>query len=163
MTVYFLGSKGFCTYACPYGGFFGIADRVAPGRIRVTDACNECGHCTAVCTSNVIVHAEVKQYGMVVDPGCMKCMDCVSVCPTNAAVLWLWQAPNGRKDGWMVLDPSKTYSLSWPQEIFAVTAFAASLFAVWDVYQLVPMLMALGIAAVTAFVAIMSMRLVGSD
>ena len=69
MTVYFLGSKGFCTYACPYGGFFSIADKLAPGRIRVTDACNECGHCTATCTSNVLVHAEVKQYGMVVDPG----------------------------------------------------------------------------------------------
>ena len=53
MTVYFLGSKGFCTYACPYGGFFVLADKVAPGKIRVTDACNQCGHCTAVCTSNV--------------------------------------------------------------------------------------------------------------
>src|SRR5207244_4171 len=84
MTVYFLGNKGFCTYACPYGGVFGLVDKVAPGRIRVTDACEECGHCTAVCTSNVIVHAEVKKYGMVVDPGCMKCMDCVSVCPNDA-------------------------------------------------------------------------------
>src|SRR5262249_16310157 len=27
MTVYFLGQKGFCTYACPYGGFFGLADK----------------------------------------------------------------------------------------------------------------------------------------
>src|SRR5829696_1004588 len=84
VTVYFLGQKGFCTYACPYGGFFSLADKVAPGKIRVTDACNQCGHCTAVCTSNVLVHAEVKQYGMVVDSGCMKCMDCVSVCPTDA-------------------------------------------------------------------------------
>ena len=84
VTVYFLGSKGFCTYACPYGGVFGIADKVAPGRIRVTDDCNECGHCTAACTSNVIVHAEVKEFGMVVDPGCMKCMDCISVCPNDA-------------------------------------------------------------------------------
>src|SRR5215203_4903061 len=84
MTVYFLGQKGFCTYACPYGGFFSLADRVAPGKIRVTDDCNQCGHCTAVCTSNVLVHAEVKQYGMVVDSGCMKCMDCVSVCPNDA-------------------------------------------------------------------------------
>ncbi len=84
MTVYFLGSKGFCTYACPYGGFFGVADKIAPGRIRVTDACNQCGHCTATCTSNVLVHAEVKQFGMVVDPGCMKCMDCISVCPNDA-------------------------------------------------------------------------------
>ena len=84
MTVYFLGQKGFCTYACPYGGFFGLADKLSPGKIRVTDACNQCGHCTATCTSNVLVHAEVKQYGMVVDPGCMKCMDCISVCPNDA-------------------------------------------------------------------------------
>ena len=37
--VYFLGSKGFCTYACPYGALFGLVDKVAPGSIRVTDAC----------------------------------------------------------------------------------------------------------------------------
>jgi len=61
MTVYFLGQKGFCTYACPYGGFFGLADKLSPGKIRVTPACNQCGHCTATCTSNVLVHAEVKQ------------------------------------------------------------------------------------------------------
>ena len=72
VTVYFLGQKGFCTYACPYGGFFGLADKFSPGKIRVTPACNQCGHCTATCTSNVLVHAEVKQYGMVVDPGCMR-------------------------------------------------------------------------------------------
>ncbi len=83
-TVYFLGSKGFCTYGCPYGGFFGPADLVAPGKIRVNDNCHQCGHCTAVCTSNVRVHEEVHTYGMVVDPGCMKCLDCVSVCPNNA-------------------------------------------------------------------------------
>src|SRR4030095_3835874 len=37
VTVYFLGSKGFCTYACPYGGFFVLADKVAPGRLRGYD------------------------------------------------------------------------------------------------------------------------------
>ena len=63
VTVYFLGQKGFCTYACPYGGFFGLADKFSPGKIRVTPACNQCGHCTATCTSNVLVHAEVKHTG----------------------------------------------------------------------------------------------------
>ncbi len=149
MTVYFLGAKGFCTYGCPYGGFFGVADKIAPGKIRVTDACNECGHCTAVCTSNVIVHAEVKQFGMVVDPGCMKCMDCVSVCP-NDALYFGFGKPSVAVSG----SVKKNYSLTWPEEIFAAAIFAASYFAVWDVYQLVPMLMSLGIAMVTTFIAV---------
>src|SRR5207244_13139649 len=82
--VYFLGAKGFCTYGCPYGAMFGGLDRFSPGRIVVSDACEQCGHCTATCTSNVLVHDEVRRFGMVVDPGCMKCLDCVSVCPKGA-------------------------------------------------------------------------------
>ena len=160
MTVYFLGQKGFCTYACPYGGFFGLADKVAPGKIRVTDACNQCGHCTATCTSNVLVHAEVKQYGMVVDPGCMKCMDCVSVCP-NDALYFGFGKPGimaGENRG-QSKGIARSYSLTWPEEIAGALIFAASLLAVWDVYQLVPMLMALGIAGVTTYVALRTWRL----
>ena len=155
MTVYFLGQKGFCTYACPYGGFFSLADRIAPGKIRVTDACNQCGHCTAVCTSNVLVHAEVKEYGMVVDQGCMKCMDCVSVCPTDALYFGFGKPAVG-----VPKTVKKNYSLSWAEEIAAAFVFAASFFAVWDAYQLGPMLMALGIATVTTFLAHRAWRLI---
>jgi tetratricopeptide (TPR) repeat protein/NAD-dependent dihydropyrimidine dehydrogenase PreA subunit len=154
MTVYFLGSKGFCTYACPYGGFFAVADRVAPGRIRVTDACHQCGHCTAACTSNVLVHAEVKAYGMVVDPGCMKCMDCVSVCPNDA--LYFGFGPPA------VAVPKslpKRYSLTWPEELLGAAVFVVSYWALWDVYQLVPMLMALGWATITTFVTVTMVRM----
>jgi tetratricopeptide (TPR) repeat protein/NAD-dependent dihydropyrimidine dehydrogenase PreA subunit len=154
MTVYFLGQKGFCTYACPYGGFFGVADRFAPGKIRVTDACNSCGHCTATCTSNVLVHAEVKQYGMVVDPGCMKCMDCVSVCPNDALYFGF-----GKPAAAVPKTIKKNYSLTWTEEIAGAILFLASFLAVWDVYQLVPMLMALGIATVTTFLAFRTWRL----
>jgi len=154
MTVYFLGSKGFCTYACPYGGFFSVADKIAPGKIRVTDACNQCGHCTATCTSNVLVHAEVKQYGMVVDTGCMKCMDCISVCPNDALYFGFGKPAVG-----VPKTISKNYSLTWPEEVLAGIVFFLSFMAVWDVYQLVPMLMALGIASVTTYLVLRSSRL----
>lgn len=154
MTVYFLGQKGFCTYACPYGGFFSLADKVAPGKIRVTDACEGCGHCTAVCTSNVIVHKEVAEYGMVVDPGCMKCMDCVSVCPNDALYFGFGKPAVGVKQ-----TIKKNYSLTWMEEIVGVLTFAASYFAVWNVYQLVPMLMALGIAIVTTYLVLRTLKL----
>jgi tetratricopeptide (TPR) repeat protein/NAD-dependent dihydropyrimidine dehydrogenase PreA subunit len=159
MTVYFLGQKGFCTYACPYGGFFSLADKVAPGRIRVKeDACHACGHCTAVCTSNVLVHAEVKQYGMVVDQGCMKCMDCVSVCPNDALYFGFGKPALG-----VSKSLKKNYSLTWAEEIGGAVIFLASFYAVWDVYQLVPMLMALGIAIVTTFLALRAWKMLGSD
>src|SRR5258705_648964 len=156
MTVYFLGQKGFCTYACPYGGFFGVADKIAPGKLRVTPACNQCGHCTATCTSNVQVHTEVKQYGMVVDPGCMKCMDCVSVCP-NDALYFGFGKPT-------LLAPKSNlikrhYSLTWPEEIVGALVFLGSFLAVRGVYGLVPFLMALGCAAVTTFLTLKTWRL----
>ena len=52
--VYFLGAKGFCTYACPYGAFFGVADKFAPGahpghEMRARAA----GTARGVCSSNV--------------------------------------------------------------------------------------------------------------
>jgi tetratricopeptide (TPR) repeat protein/ferredoxin len=156
VTVYFLGQKGFCTYACPYGGFFGLADKFSLGKIRVTPACNQCGHCTATCTSNVMVHAEVKHYGMVVDPGCMKCMDCVSVCPNDALYFGLGKPT--------ILVPKsdaikRSYSLTWPEEIVGALVFLGSLLAVRGVYALVPFLMALGWAAVTTFLTLKLWRL----
>ena len=156
MTVYFLGSKGFCTYACPYGGFFMLADKLSPGKIRVTDACNQCGHCTATCTSNVLVHAEVKQHGMVIDPGCMKCMDCISVCPNDALYFGFGKPTVAIPKSNAI---KKSYSLTWPEEIVGVVVFLGSFLAVRAVYQLVPFLMALGCATITTFLTLKTWRL----
>ncbi|MDE0961100.1 MAG: 4Fe-4S binding protein, partial [Planctomycetota bacterium] len=68
-TVYLLGSKGFCTYGCPYGAFFAVADRISPMRIVANmDACESCGLCTANCSSNVQISREIKIHSQVVDP-----------------------------------------------------------------------------------------------
>jgi polyferredoxin len=155
--VWFLGSKGFCAYACPYGALFGAADSFAPGRIVVSDACEGCGHCTAVCTSNVRVHQEVKEFGMVVDAGCMKCMDCVSACPkealsfgfTKPAAFAKRRAPAGPR-------PDR---LSWPEDILILAVFAGSYLALHDLYGRVPMLLALALGGMTAFATWKSLRI----
>lgn len=160
MTVYFLGQKGFCTYACPYGGFFGLADTLSPWRIRVTDACNQCGHCTATCTSNVLVHAEVKHYKAVVDPGCMKCMDCISVCPNDALYLGFGKPAVAVPRSNAI--PSN-YSITWPEEVLGAVAFVGGFVSSRAVYGLVPFLMALGTAAVTTFVTLKIWRILKAN
>jgi polyferredoxin/tetratricopeptide (TPR) repeat protein len=160
LTVYFLGQKGFCTYACPYGGFFGLADKFSPGKIRVTDACNQCGHCTATCTSNVLVHAEVREFKMVVDPGCMKCMDCISVCPNDALYFGFGKPTIAIPKSNAIV---RNYSVTWPEELLGATVFLGSFLAVRSVYGLVPFLMALGCAAVTTFVTLKTWRLLRAN
>ena len=158
VAVYFLGAKGFCTYACPYGAVFGLADRLSPGRIRVTEDCVQCGHCTATCTSNVDISREVHDYGMVVDPGCMKCMDCVSVCPENALHFGLGKPAilaRKREDA----RPSKP-RLPLVEEATAALAFTFGYFAIRGFYQERGFLLSVGIAAVFAFLVVTAVRLV---
>ncbi len=182
LTVYFLGMKGYCTYGCPYGGFFAPLDEVAPARIRVTDACEHCGHCTAVCTSNVRVHEEVAAYGMVVDAGCMKCMDCVSVCPKDALYFGFGASNALTARGGAVRDasggagtpsgsastpaaaPRPRHDLTWPQEIALAALAAAAFIAVYFPFgasparATVPLLFASGIAACVVFMLWTSWR-----
>jgi tetratricopeptide (TPR) repeat protein/ferredoxin len=148
--VYFLGAKGFCTYGCPYGGLFAPADKLSPLRIRVTPDCEGCSHCTAVCTSNVRVHEEVREYGMVVDSGCMKCMDCVSVCPKDALFVG-WGKPALLKGPAKNKEPKKNYDLTLGEEFFFALFFVAAFLSVHFVYTLIPFLMAGGWAGALTF------------
>lgn len=167
LAVYFLGMKGYCTYGCPYGGLFAPLDELAPARIRVTDACEHCGHCTAVCTSNVRVHEEVALHGMVVDPGCMKCMDCVSVCPKDA-LYFGFGAGNaltargkaaGAAPGAAAASAEPRHDLRWPQEIALAAIAVAAFLAVYFPFgsgaarATVPLLFASGISACATFMA----------
>lgn len=155
--VWFLGNKGFCTYACPYGGFFGPLDKLSPMRVRVTDACNQCGHCTAVCTSNVRVAEEVKLFRAVVDPGCMKCMDCVSVCPNDALYVgWGRPALGVRASG--TRKPIR-YDATWAGEVAMGVVFVAAMLCWRGLYGEVPFLFSLGLAAISTFVVMKAWQL----
>jgi polyferredoxin/Tfp pilus assembly protein PilF len=151
--VYFLGAKGFCTYGCPYGALFGAADRLAPLRIVVSDACAGCGHCTATCTSNVRVHEEVRLHQMVVDPGCMKCLDCVSVCPTGALSYGFARPP-------ILTRPARrSYDFTWPEEVALTLVCLSTTLAFRGLYDLVPLLLAVGLGGLTALVTLKLWRL----
>ncbi len=160
-TVYFLGNKAFCTYACPYGGLFAPADLFSVGKIVVNDRCEQCGHCTAVCSSNVRVHEEVHAFGKVVDPGCMKCMDCVSVCP-NDALSFAFSSPSlttsARKDR---AKPRKIYDTT-PGEEFVLGAIFIFLtfFGFRGMLDAVPLLLSAGLGCITTFLVWKAWRLV---
>lgn len=158
LIVWWLGGKGFCTYGCPYGAVFSVADRFAPGRIRVTDACDSCGHCTSVCTSNVRVHEEVAIHKQIVDPACMKCMDCVSVCPKEA-LYFGFTTPKP-----FAISQQKIKSradFTWPEEIALAVVACASTVAfrgAWF-FEHVPFLMAVGLGVITAVFALLGWRI----
>ena len=157
LIVVLLGNKGFCTYGCPYGGIFGLADAVAPGRIRVTDACEGCGHCTATCTSNVRVHEEVRLHAMVVDPGCMKCMDCVSVCPKDALYFGFGK-PAVAKGAPRAKTAPRRFDYSWREEIALGGLFLVSIVILRALYDHIPLLLALGLSSISAFVLVSAWR-----
>ena len=158
LIVWWLGAKGFCNFGCPYGAFFAVADRFAIGKIRVTDACDACGHCTSVCTSNVRVHEEVAMHKKVVDPACMKCLDCVSVCPKEALYFGFTRPTLLQRSQQRI---AARADFSWPEEIaLAIIATAATVAfrGAWF-GEYVPFLLAVGLGVITAVLALLGWRL----
>lgn len=160
LIVYVLGSKGFCTYGCPYGAAFGLADRVAPGRIRVKESCEQTGDCTRSCSSNVDVAAEVLQYGKVVNPGCLKCMDCVSSCP-NDALYFGFRAAASRP----LTAPrlAKAHDLTLIEDAVLVVLFAGAFLASNQLYQRIPFLLAVGGSVIAATLVLRGVQLLYRD
>ena len=147
-TVYVLGAKGFCTYGCPYGGFFAPIDRISPMHVRVNDDCQQCGKCTAACTSNVRVHEEVDLYKMVVDSGCMKTMDCIDACPNDALSVGFTGVALGKK----IARKSQKYDVTIAGEFGIAASFLVGFFSFRGLYASVPMLMSVGMSLVSTWI-----------
>ncbi len=165
--VYVLGAKGFCTYGCPYAAFFKPIDTLAPVRIRVNDNCHQCGYCTSVCTSNVRVSEEVRDFGMVVDPGCMKTLDCISACPNDALSLGLGRPALGLKPKDESRESRKAslkkrrgrYDLTLWEELIGAALMLWFFYATRGMLDAVPMLLAGGLAAIGTAIVLLSIKL----
>ncbi|MHC5022792.1 MAG: 4Fe-4S binding protein [Planctomycetota bacterium] len=157
--IYVLGSRSFCTYACPYGVVFGLADRVAPGRITVKESCDQSGHCTAACPSHVRVHEEIDRFGSVVDAGCLKCLACVSACP-NQAIGFGFTRPSLLRSFTRTGRRRLRYDFSLGEDLLMAVVFIATLLIFRGLYGLVPFLLTLGLGGILAYTAVLALRLV---
>lgn len=160
--VYILGSRSFCQYGCPYGAVFAMADRLAPGRIRVNGDCAQCGACTAVCSSHVRVHEEVHRYGTIVDPACMKDMDCVAVCP-NQALFYGFGKPSLLTLTLNETAVRKRFDFGVWEDALMGVVFLAVLLALRGLYGVMPFFLSMAIGAVVAYAVIVMFRLVVRD
>ncbi|MBI5762516.1 MAG: tetratricopeptide repeat protein [Planctomycetes bacterium] len=156
--VYMLGTRGFCTYACPYGALFRVADRFAPGRIVARGDCSQCGKCTAVCQSHVLVHRELAAYGRVIDSSCLKDLDCVAACP-EGRVRYGLGSPAILTIGTTDRVARPQYSVTWGEDLLMASVFLAALFIYRGLYQLVPFLLALAIGGILAYSLVLLVRL----
>ncbi|MBI3833123.1 MAG: 4Fe-4S binding protein [Planctomycetes bacterium] len=158
LVVYVLGTRTFCTYVCPYGAIFGLADRFAIGRIHVNhDLCKHCGQCTKACTSAVRVHCETAQFGTVVNPSCLKCLDCVSVCPQEALsygfstpALFKSQRAGGRF--------GLPYDFSLGEDLLAASVFVVVLLTFRGLYGRIPFLLSLAMGLIVGYLAVLTIR-----
>ncbi|MDP6964239.1 MAG: 4Fe-4S binding protein, partial [Planctomycetota bacterium] len=152
--VYLLGNKAYCNYACPYGAIIGASDSFSVGKIVVdADKCNSCMDCTRACSSDVVVHHEIKEFGAVVDNNCMKTLDCVAACPNQALSFQIskpavFRAPENPSA------PSKS-QLGFKQELILAVGFLFGFFATHDLFGAVPFLLALGFGLVSAHGALL--------
>jgi Flp pilus assembly protein TadD/ferredoxin len=155
--IYFLGSRSFCQYVCPYGALFAMADRIAPGKIKLTGDCNQCGKCTAVCSSHIKVHKEILHFGKVVDHNCLKDLDCVQVCP-NDAIQFGFTKPTGFSSLNSIPSEKKHFDFSIKEDVILVFLFMLYLPIYFGLYDSIAFLLAATIAVILSFLTILAYR-----
>lgn len=162
LIVFLLGSRGFCYMGCPYGALFGIADQFAPGRIALTGNCTDCGICTAVCSSDILVHKEVQQHQMVTNPRCLKDLDCVAACPENALNFAFRKPPLFRKGHPLGKYPDRN-SFTLKEDLLMLGVFIFSALTFRGLYDAIPLLLSVGLAVCTAMITLWFYRSITSS
>jgi len=156
--VYLLGSRSFCRYVCPYGAIFAAVDKAAPGRIIMTGDCQQCGTCTIVCKSDILVHREIEQFGAVVSHDCLKDLDCVGECPQNAISFGFTRPPLVRGWAWL-RGVQRTFNFSWRTDVVLALTFFVTLMVFRGLYDAIPLLLALTLAVLCGFLLVKNIKL----
>ena len=156
-SVLWLGSRAFCTHACPYGALFSLADRFAPGRIVARGDCSDCGACTAACQSHIRVHLELTRFGAVIDPACLRDLDCVAACPDGRVSFGLARPPLLRGVAvWRGL--GRKWDTSWPEEALLFVVVALAIFSLRGLFDVLPLLLTVMVSVMLAFAVFQSLR-----
>jgi polyferredoxin len=84
-----LGRRGFCRVLCPLGGLLGLLAGRSFHRLRITDACTNCGECVRRCRGAVFDGQPRAQRA----GECVQCRECQAVCPVDAIEFDYWRRP----------------------------------------------------------------------
>jgi tetratricopeptide (TPR) repeat protein len=157
-SVLWLGSRAFCSHACPYSALFSLADRAAPGRIVARGDCSDCGACTAACQSHIRVHLELTRFGTVVDPACLRDLDCVAACPDGRVHFGFVRPPLLRGlAGWR--GPDRKWDANWGEEALLLAVVSIGVFSLRGLFDVLPLLLTVMVSAMLAFAVFQSTRL----
>lgn len=158
LLIYLLGSRSFCFYGCPYGVLFSMADQLSPGRIKETGTCLQCGVCTANCSSDILIHKEIKEFGMVTNSNCLKDLDCVANCPENALGFAFTKPPLFKKK-FKLPAYGKRYSFTLAEDVQMTLVFIVCVLIFRGLYGMIPFLMSVGFAVALAFASVLLVRI----
>lgn len=156
--IYLLGTRSFCQQVCPYGVIFAFTDKFAPGKIKLTGDCTQCGICTAHCSSHIIVHKEIEQFGKVVNSNCLKDLDCVAVCP-NDAIKFKFTKPSFFKTLTRTGTHKTHYNFSLAEDILLALFTMIYTIIFRGLYDTVPFLLAITLAVVFSYFSVLFVRL----
>jgi polyferredoxin len=78
------GNRNWCRWLCPYGGTFGILNKVGFYKIKADrEKCISCGICNKECDMGIPVQCLVETKNEVNVPDCVGCGRCITNCPNE--------------------------------------------------------------------------------